>query len=212
MKDLEKVKKSILEAASYLFERFGYEKTSMDEIARRAHKAKASLYYHFEGKQELLQVVLRSEFEEMQRRLEKVKKEYENDIRGQLVTYLTLRMKLVRETKVYRHYVTSPYLEHPDEVADMVRDLRASFDAWECSYFENVCKSRFAGDEHAKAVDPAVFGKMMVVLIKGLELQFFRLDDYETMKGTYEALVELLVPANDAIKYLDDRVANRVSR
>lgn len=37
MRNMDKVREAILEAATYLFERFGYDKTSMDEIARRAH-------------------------------------------------------------------------------------------------------------------------------------------------------------------------------
>lgn len=147
----------------------------------------------------MLKVVLQSEFEQMQKDLDKVKSKYSEDIRRQLILYLTLRMKLVRETKVYRHYITSPYLEKPDEVAEMVQDLRNGFDEWERSYFESICRIRFSGDEQAKDVDPVVFGKMMVVLIKGLELQFFRFDDYETMRATYESLVELLVPANAAM-------------
>lgn len=196
MKDLEKVKKSILSAASYLFERFGYEKTSMDEIARRAHKAKASIYYHFEGKQELLKVVLEEEFHQIRMALEKVCETYQDDIREQLIAYMTIRMKLVKETKVYKHYVIAPYMYGEDEVMEMVRQLRDGFDQWEYSYFAEVCRQRLTFGDISEAIRPEAFGKMMVMLIKGLEIQFFHLEDYEALKSTYEALVELLVRNN----------------
>ena len=47
MKDQEKIRGSIMSAASVLFEKYGYEKTSMDEIASASRKAKATIYYYF---------------------------------------------------------------------------------------------------------------------------------------------------------------------
>lgn len=44
----------ILSVASKLFSRYGFHKTSMDEIAKTARKAKGSLYYHFASKEDLL--------------------------------------------------------------------------------------------------------------------------------------------------------------
>ena len=41
----------ILNVANSLFSRFGFHKTSMDEIAKIARKAKGSLYYHFTNKE-----------------------------------------------------------------------------------------------------------------------------------------------------------------
>ena len=63
MKDLQKIRNSILAAASPLFEKYGYEKTSMDEIASSAHKAKASIYYHFESKLDIFRAVLKQEMD-----------------------------------------------------------------------------------------------------------------------------------------------------
>ena len=45
-----KTRKSILEVAKALFEKFGYDKTSMNDIALHSHKAKGSLYYNFNSK------------------------------------------------------------------------------------------------------------------------------------------------------------------
>ena len=56
MKDSVKVRDSIVDSASWLFDRFGYEKTSVDEIARRAHRAKTSVYYYFDGKLAILDI------------------------------------------------------------------------------------------------------------------------------------------------------------
>ena len=41
---IDSTKDSILRVANQLFSRFGFQKTSMDEIAKVARKAKGSLY------------------------------------------------------------------------------------------------------------------------------------------------------------------------
>jgi len=47
MAKLEKdVREIIIEAARGIFARFGFRKTTMDEIAQLAHKAKSSIYHY----------------------------------------------------------------------------------------------------------------------------------------------------------------------
>ncbi len=46
-------KKLILKVATELFSRFGFAKTSLDEIAASARIAKGTIYYHFKDKEEL---------------------------------------------------------------------------------------------------------------------------------------------------------------
>jgi AcrR family transcriptional regulator len=50
---------AILAAATETFARFGFRKTSIDDIARRAGIAKGTVYVHFESKDELFGAVIR---------------------------------------------------------------------------------------------------------------------------------------------------------
>ena len=50
----ERKRRKIIAAATKLFLRFGYRKTSMDEVARNAHVAKGTVYLYFASKPELL--------------------------------------------------------------------------------------------------------------------------------------------------------------
>lgn len=49
----------LLEAALTVFARFGYRKTSMDEVARAAQISRQGLYLHFTNKEELFQATVR---------------------------------------------------------------------------------------------------------------------------------------------------------
>jgi len=50
--DLDK-KQLIVEAAYEIFKRFGYEKTSMNDISKEANMGKGSVYYYFESKEDI---------------------------------------------------------------------------------------------------------------------------------------------------------------
>ncbi len=62
----------ILKTAQDIFSRFGYKKTTLDDIAGAVRRGKSSLYYYFESKEELFQAVVLREADTLSRALEKV--------------------------------------------------------------------------------------------------------------------------------------------
>ena len=65
-------REGILEAAARIFSEKGYHATSMGDIAEAVNLQKASLYYHFESKQEILISLLDYALELINNRLETV--------------------------------------------------------------------------------------------------------------------------------------------
>lgn len=56
--EADKIKESIKRAAQDLFRKFGYHKTSVNEIAKRARIAKATIYKYFDSKEAVLHALL----------------------------------------------------------------------------------------------------------------------------------------------------------
>jgi len=56
--EADKIKDSIKRAAQDLFRKFGYHKTSVNEIAKKAKIAKATIYKYFESKEDVLHSLL----------------------------------------------------------------------------------------------------------------------------------------------------------
>ncbi|MGH7237798.1 MAG: TetR/AcrR family transcriptional regulator, partial [Candidatus Saccharimonadales bacterium] len=56
--EADKIKESIKRAAQDLFRKFGYHKTSVNEIAKRARIAKATIYKYFDSKEDILHSLL----------------------------------------------------------------------------------------------------------------------------------------------------------
>lgn len=64
-----KMRESIIDGAQDIFAKFGFKKTTMDEIAREVHKEKSSIYHYFKGKEEIFVEVVNKEIRTLQNEL-----------------------------------------------------------------------------------------------------------------------------------------------
>jgi len=69
-KDLNR--EAILKIAQEIFSKYGYKKTTLDDIANAVRKGKSSLYYYFKSKEDLFQAVIMKEVEVLAKELDKV--------------------------------------------------------------------------------------------------------------------------------------------
>lgn len=68
---LDIVRDEILRAAMDLFQKYGIDKTTMEDIAEAAGKGKSTLYYYFKKKEDVFAVAAKMEFNKIQQLLEK---------------------------------------------------------------------------------------------------------------------------------------------
>lgn len=96
----ESVRVSILEAAQGLFSKFGYKKTTMEDIAQELHKGKSSLYYYFKNKEEIFQAVIDWEQSVLLSKLHEIV-ESEQEPKEKLNNYVLVRMQTISELDNY---------------------------------------------------------------------------------------------------------------
>jgi len=65
-------RESILKIAQDIFSKYGYKKTTLDDIANAVRKGKSSLYYYFKSKEDLFQAVIMKEVDLLARELDRV--------------------------------------------------------------------------------------------------------------------------------------------
>ncbi|GAB2717126.1 ScbR family autoregulator-binding transcription factor [Streptomyces bullii] len=63
----EQTRATIITAAADLFDRHGYESTSLSDIVEHAHVTKGALYFHFAAKEDLAQAILEIQSETCRR-------------------------------------------------------------------------------------------------------------------------------------------------
>jgi len=89
-------KENILKAAGECFARYGYEKTTMDDIGKMVGLNKASLYYYYKNKESIFSDVIFHEREEyLQAVQERVSKAM--DCKEKIINYLTERVRYIQK-------------------------------------------------------------------------------------------------------------------
>lgn len=193
MVNKEEIKAEILCAAERLFEIYGYDKTTIEDISGESNKAKTAVYYYFRNKAEIFHKVIESEFRAVRQRLAAVREERHSDRLAELAEYLKLRMELIHSATVYNKYLSFQRFGRRSDVLSIIGRVREDFDRWERDYFETICREGNSSGVFSDKVKPESFGEMLVMLLKGLELQFASAHDPAYSKSTYEEVLDRIL-------------------
>lgn len=107
-KDLNR--EAILQIAQDIFSKYGYRKTTLDDIANAVRKGKSSLYYYFNSKEDLFQAVISKEVDILKEALEKVvfrSMDPEEKLRGYILTKLSMFRNLANLYNALENDVTA---------------------------------------------------------------------------------------------------------
>lgn len=182
-------KDTIVQVAGNLFAKYGFYKTSMDEVAKVARKAKGSLYYHFRSKEDLFKEVLARELEGVKSGLSEVVKEHNGANDRLIFFYLKKRMELLSKAEIYHEALKADL----NERFSFLDDVRTQFSLWEKNFFKNIIQK---GIEEG-VVDPKLNLNMAVevffLISKNTEISFFVQNRFEEFAPHFDDLIEILI-------------------
>lgn len=187
--NIEETKETIINVASKLFGRFGFQKTSMDEIAKIARKAKGSLYYHFPSKEELFKEVVAKEMKTLKNELFFIVNHPEFTASDKIVKYLSKRMELFYHAANYHETLRADFYEH----YLFIDDLRKEFDIWEINTIRAILEQGVNEGNFSKINNIEVLLEMLVMVLKGLEIPFFLQNKYSQFSLHFDDLVGILL-------------------
>ncbi len=185
---IEDTRDKILSVANKLFSRFGFHKTSMDEIAKIARKAKGSLYYHFASKEDLFKEVVSKEIISLKNQLSVIIEDTDLSASGKMKKYLIKRMEILNNAANYHETIKADFFEH----FDFIDDLRNELDEWEKGNLRDIIQHGVNTKEFAPIKDMDVLLDMFIMVLKGLEIPFFLQNKYERYSPYFEGLMSIL--------------------
>lgn len=187
---MDNTREKILSVATRIFSRFGFYKTSMDEIARTAHKAKGSLYYHFASKEELFTEVVSMELKNLQRELALVVTDPELNPKEKIKKYLLTRMSILYKASNYHETLKADFFEH----FDFVDQLRSELDHWEKEQLKSIIRQGIDAGIFADQNDKIdILLDVFIMVLKGLEIPFFLQNKYVELNPHFDDLINILV-------------------
>ena len=184
---IDETKDKILNVAANIFSKFGFHKTTVDEIARAAHKAKGSVYYHFKNKEELFQGVIDKEFQILRGELIKAI-DSGNNAKEKLANYITVRMKTLNELTNFYDALKNDYLNY----LDFIEKVRQKYDNEETILIKSILTGGVNNNEfeinNVELTAPAI-----LTALKGLEIPFFMEDKYNELETRLNELTRIMI-------------------
>ncbi len=178
----------ILNVANNLFSRFGFHKTSMDEIAKIARKAKGSLYYHFANKEKLFTAVVINEVIILKAKLSAIIDNSDLSASEKFKQYFITRMEVLNNAANYHEILKADFFEH----FDFIDELRTELDEWEESSLKKIILEGVDKGEFIKVKDIDVLLDMLIMVLKGFEIPFYLQNKYAKYAPHLDGLLAIL--------------------
>jgi AcrR family transcriptional regulator len=188
MDDID-VKNRIIEVAQDIFKRYGFRKSTMDEIAAAAGKGKSTLYHYFKSKEEVFAAVIEKESNTMFRELNKIITA-NIDCKTKIKKYITTRMELINELSNLYSAIKADYLNH----FNFIQKYRVKYDEYELLFIEQILQDGINKKEfNINEDDTKAYAYGLATALKGLEIPFFLEDRYSKINNRLDSMLNILI-------------------
>lgn len=177
-------KTKILSKSRELFEQYGYQKTTLTDIAKSVGKVKTAIYYYFSGKEEIFAQLVQLEAETFNKSLFSTVESEAEPLR-KLEVYVETRMKLMQQLSHRYSFLKQDFFE----LMPIVEANRIECDKREIAYVKAILEDvNETSDATIEDID--FYAKMLINTIKGLEVQMYVTD-------------QIVIPENEIKKFRD---------
>ncbi len=155
----------LVKAAVALFSRNGYSATSTREVAALLGMQKASLYYHIEGKEDLLYFICKSSLEQIKSDVEKATQDIADPLERVRVLIVAHIESMLRDADEHSTTLAEMNALSPDRLMQ-VRTLRDNYEDLVRSILQDAQKARVVRDDlDVKYMCLSLLGLMNRVLV-----------------------------------------------
>jgi AcrR family transcriptional regulator len=119
----EEFRRKVVVTAGKIFSRYGFKKTTMDEIAKALKMGKSSIYYYFESKEEIFEAVVLWEANILRNELTTAIKAVDSPTE-KMMNYVFVRMKSFEKLANYYNAIFDKNLDH----FDFIEHIRSKYD------------------------------------------------------------------------------------
>lgn len=180
----EEVRDYIVNVACKIFNRHGFKKTTMDEIAVACHKGKSSIYYYFKSKEDIFRAVVEREAEELKERLDRTIRKDDQAV-DRLKAYILFRLHRVKSLENFYAALNEDSLSH----MDFILEIRRNFDMEERQLVREILDDGMRNGSFQ--ISSSEIGAIAIsTMMKGLELPLLLSEEH---KADREELLEDLI-------------------
>jgi AcrR family transcriptional regulator len=182
----EEIREQIIEAARQIFSRFGFKKTTMDEIAQSVSKGKSSIYYYYPGKEDIYKAVIEKESSMLRDEIFNAISQVSDPV-DKLKKYVAVRMYSFQKMVNFYDAITNEFLTH----LDFINKMREKYDKEEMRAVEDILKEGVSVEEFV--IDNTELAAIAIVTaMKGLEVPLLKYKDQLSLEERIDSLLNVL--------------------
>jgi AcrR family transcriptional regulator len=179
----EEFRRKVIVSAGRIFSRYGFRKTTMDEIAKALKMGKSSIYYYFASKEEIFEAVVRWEANILRNELTAAIKSVESPI-DKMKNYVFVRMRSFEKLANYYNAIFDKNLDH----FDFIEHIRSQYDLEELAMLRLILY-----DGKRKNVDNSEYTALAIqTTLKGLEVPLFWKKKEVNIENRLNAILDVL--------------------
>ena len=150
---------SIIRIARQVFNKYGYDKTRMEHIAKASGKGKSSIYYYFKSKEQIFQSVVLKEAVAFRHTIIDALAKTPNPV-DKIKVYVLTRMNIIKIYTNFHSALKNSKLRH----LDFVRRLNSLYDKEEIRLFKDILEEGVKKNYfNVKNLDLAAMALIMAV-------------------------------------------------
>lgn len=186
MVNKEEFRKKVIIAAGQIFSRYGFRKTTMDEIARELKMGKSSIYYYFKSKEEIFEAVVLYEANILRNELTTAIKSVDSPV-DKMKNYVFVRMKAFEKLSNYYNAIFDKNLDH----FEFIENIRARYDREELAMLRLLI---WYGSRRKifKVANSEYTALAIQTTLKGLEVPLFWMKKEVHIENRLNAILDVL--------------------
>ncbi len=161
------MRNTIVSIAAEVFAKFGFKKTTVDDIAQALSKGKSSIYYYFSSKEDIFKAVIEKEADALREKINEILQSDQKVI-DKVKAYVNTRMQAVKVMANYYTLVNDKGVNH----LDMVEKLRLKYDTEEVSIIKALL-TEGVEQKVFQVKDIELSSVVLLTAMKGLEVPLF---------------------------------------
>jgi AcrR family transcriptional regulator len=182
----EEFRKKVIVTAGQIFSRYGFRKTTMDEIAKALRMGKSSIYYYFESKEDIFEAVLLNEANILRNDLTTAIKSVESPI-DKMRNYVFVRMKSFEKLSNYYNAIFDKDMDH----FNFIETVREKYDREELAILRLIVYHG-AKMKVFNVVNSEYTAMVIQTTLKGLEVPLFWKKKEEDIEKRLNAILDVL--------------------
>lgn len=183
----DQTREKILTVAARMFGKYGFQKTTVDEIARTAHKAKGSVYYYYKSKEELFLAVVSQEINVLKTGLTRIIVDSQ-DATGMIRNYLISRMILMKDAVNYHESLKADFVDD----FSFLNETRQEFTRFEIELMKAIL-DRGVRENKFRIKDTHATAQVIILAMKAIEIPFYHQHMIAEYEQTIVELIDILI-------------------